>query len=315
MKITRDNYEIYFIDYLDGTLPPELIGELKAFLLVNRDLEEQLRGVANNRLPIPSETFSDKASLKKDSVHECPDYYAIATAENTLTANDRKVLGKRIDSEVFQTLVQTYRNLKLRPDQNIRYGKKARLFRKSPVRLWIRTAGVAAGLLLLASIGISLLQTGRHKAADVPSYSFILLQPEEITLSDTLLPVPEQPDARQLAAKRPLRQTRADRPIKPRKKPDLPEELFSPVPTLTPVFAKVENNLPETHPELLVYPPVTDEIFLTADARVWKQSGEGFLSDNIIGSAYFTGKNLAGKIKEKITEIRSNKSVTEYVIE
>lgn len=65
MKITRDNYEIYFIDYLDGTLPPELIDELKAFLLVNRDLEDQLQSVENCRLPIPSEHFPDKESLKK----------------------------------------------------------------------------------------------------------------------------------------------------------------------------------------------------------------------------------------------------------
>ena len=64
MKITRDNYEIFFIDYLDGTLPPELIGELEAFLLVNRDLEEQLQTVEHCRLSVTPEHFSDKESLK-----------------------------------------------------------------------------------------------------------------------------------------------------------------------------------------------------------------------------------------------------------
>lgn len=314
MKITRDNYEIFFIDYLDGTLPPELIGELEAFLLVNRDLEEQLQAVEHCRLSVTPEHFSDKESLKKDTIHECPDYYAIATAENALSENDRKVLGKRIDSEVFQTLTQIYRTLKLRPDLNIHFEKKACLYRKSPRRILFRTISVAAGLLLLAGIGISLLQTGSHSSTVTPSYSFALPQPEEVILPAEPLIAPVKA-ADRLVAVPSRRQSQPVKQIPAESKTNVPERQLSAFPVASPVFAKVENDLPENPLELIARHPSADELLLTTNARIWKQSGEGILENNIIGSAYHSGKNLAGKIKEKITEMRSNKSIPEYVIE
>ena len=315
MKITRDNYEIFFIDYLDGTLPPELTGELEAFLLVNRDLEEQLEAVEHCRLPVTPEHFSDKESLKKDIVHECPDYYAIATAENALSGNDRKVLGKRIDSEVFQTLTQTYRTLKLRPDLNIHFEKKASLYRQSPRRVLFRTISVAAGLLLLAGIGISLLQTGSHPSAVTPSYSFVLPQPEEVILPAEPLIAPMKATAQKLAAIPSRRQSQPVKQSPAKNETNVSVRQLSAFPVVSPVFAKVENDLPENPLELIARHPSADEILLTTNAREWKQSGEGILENNIIGSAYHSGKNLAGKIKEKITEMRSNKSIPEYVIE
>lgn len=315
MKITRDNYEIYFIDYLDGTLPSELIDELKAFLLVNRDLEEQLHAVEHCRLPLPSEHFSDKESLKKDIVHECPDYYAIAAAENTLSETDRKVLGKRINTQVFQTLTQTYRNLKLRPDLSIHFEKKNRLYRKSPRRVFFRTASVAAGLLLLVGIGISLLQNKHDHTVATPVYSFILLQPEKVIIPAEPATAQTKQSEQQPTALRTRKQPRQDKQIQTKDKTTILPEQLSPIPIIPPLLASVKNELPENTLELAGKYPVTDEIFLTANAKEWKQSGEGFLADNIIGSAFYSGKNLAEKIKEKITEIRSNKSVVEYVIE
>lgn len=313
MKITRDNYEIYFIDYLDGTLSPELIAELKGFLLVNRDLEEQLQAVENSQLTVSSEQFPDKESLKKDITHECPDYYAIATAENALSENDRKALGKRIDTPVFQTLVQSYRMLKLEPDLNIHFVHKARLYRKNTHRIFLyRTAGIAAGLLLLAGIGMSLLQTRQSQSSAIPSYSFVLLQPEEVILPAE----PQDVPAKQAEQTRYIPpKNNIPKPAKKITKQPQPMDTLLPLPTVQPVFTLVENDLPENPLELINRHPASEEIFLTLNAQTWKQSGEGFLDDNIIGSAYYTGKSLAGKIKEKIAEIRSNKSIPEYVIE
>ena len=315
MKITRDNYEIYFIDYLDGTLPPELVDELKAFLLVNRDLEEQLQAVEDCQLPEFTGHFPDKASLKKELCHECRDYYAIAAAENVLSSNDRKVLGRRIDSPIFQSLVQTYRTLKLQPDLNIRFEKKTRLYRKNFRQiLRYRTVGIAAGLLLLVGVGISLLQTREHQSSGLPSYAFVLLQPQEVTLPAEPAIAPVKPTG-QVAVSQFRPQSRIPEQAKPVKKPDLPTGELSPFPITTPVFAQVENDLPENPLELIAKHPGSEEIYLTVNAREWKQSGEGFFSNTIISSAYSTGKNLTEKIKEKITEIRSNKSIPEYVIE
>ena len=126
---------------------------------------------------------------------------------------------------------------------------------------------------------------------------------------------PAQESGRKTAASLHSKQSPIVEQVKTESKTNLPDRQISSLPVIPPVFARVENDLPENPIELASKHPSTDEIFLTPNARVWKESGEGFLADNIIGSAYATGKNLAEKIKEKIAEKRSNKSIPEYVIE
>jgi hypothetical protein len=41
MKISRQNYEQYFVDYLDGKLNDEQVGVLMSFLEFNPDLKEE----------------------------------------------------------------------------------------------------------------------------------------------------------------------------------------------------------------------------------------------------------------------------------
>ena len=42
MEINRENYEIYFVRFIDGTLSEEELSELKIFRLQNPDLSEIL---------------------------------------------------------------------------------------------------------------------------------------------------------------------------------------------------------------------------------------------------------------------------------
>jgi len=44
MKINRENYELYFVDYLDGNLSDYEIRMLEDFLLINPDLRTELEG-------------------------------------------------------------------------------------------------------------------------------------------------------------------------------------------------------------------------------------------------------------------------------
>ena len=74
MNITRNNYESYFIDYLDGNLSPVKLRELNAFLLLNPDLAEQLEELPTNRLKVPEINYPNKSLLRKDQLHACPDY-------------------------------------------------------------------------------------------------------------------------------------------------------------------------------------------------------------------------------------------------
>lgn len=63
--ITRENYIEYYVDYIDGTLSPELKTEMELFLSQNLDIQEELEGIADMRLEPRSEHFSAKEDLKQ----------------------------------------------------------------------------------------------------------------------------------------------------------------------------------------------------------------------------------------------------------
>lgn len=79
--ITRDNYEIYFMDYMDGVLPDEYEAELRAFLLVHSDLRELLEGMNEVRLQPGGDVFEKKRELKQQVNEKEMVYHAIAEAE------------------------------------------------------------------------------------------------------------------------------------------------------------------------------------------------------------------------------------------
>lgn len=122
--ITKDNYEIYFTDYLDGTLPPSKEAELKAFLLINPDLEAFLEDMDQVKLKAPEIIFGQKQLLKAICTDEWRDE------------------GPR-----------------LMPDRHIHFEKKALLYKKSSSRiLFFRISAVAALLILFITIGITFIK-------------------------------------------------------------------------------------------------------------------------------------------------------------
>jgi hypothetical protein len=67
MKITRDNYEAYFIDLIDGTLPADVVDELLDFMRDNPDLAAELKDLGKMTLrPDLSQTFQHQSLLKTD---------------------------------------------------------------------------------------------------------------------------------------------------------------------------------------------------------------------------------------------------------
>ena len=65
MNIDRNNYEVFFLDYIEGRLSPEMVEELQIFLALNPDLDEELRGIDQSVLSYNEEIFDLKDSLKK----------------------------------------------------------------------------------------------------------------------------------------------------------------------------------------------------------------------------------------------------------
>ncbi len=68
--ITKDNYQIYALDYLEGNLTEEEKKEFENFLSKNPDIKDEIMSLMDVPIvPMPDkETFSHKHTLKKSSV-------------------------------------------------------------------------------------------------------------------------------------------------------------------------------------------------------------------------------------------------------
>ncbi|HNS16848.1 MAG TPA: hypothetical protein PKH94_05190 [Bacteroidales bacterium] len=162
MKINRDNYEIYFIDYLDGTLPPEMVSELLLFLDANPDLQEELNDL--DAVPVradPTIQYSGKELLKQNpivsvgSVNELNyQEYLIGFSEGDLSVPEIRILERFLlrNPQAKKELDQ-YRAARLVPDHTIVFPGKNRL-KKYPFGIQARKAlyyiSGAAAILLLA---------------------------------------------------------------------------------------------------------------------------------------------------------------------
>ena len=68
MKINRNNYEIFFLDYHEGNLDAAKLEELLIFVENNPDLKEEFENFEEISIPIDeSIKFDLKKSLKKTS--------------------------------------------------------------------------------------------------------------------------------------------------------------------------------------------------------------------------------------------------------
>ena len=65
MKISRENYESFFLDYLEGKLKESQIDEFLDFLEQNQDLKDELHQFENIHLLEEQIIFTDKGKLYK----------------------------------------------------------------------------------------------------------------------------------------------------------------------------------------------------------------------------------------------------------
>lgn len=291
MNINRNNYESHFIDYLDGRLTPQEVSELHVFLLLNDDLAELLEDTDKMKLTVPELKYPYKDCLKKDSLHGCPDYYAIAASEKCLTEEDSYFISKHTDYLISEPI---YRKLKLKPDVTIQYPKKKHIYRKDHRILFLRSA-VAAMMLLLGGssyvyfnhITPSVLVQA-EKAMIIPpvseieniDISTIKISNSTITSNNTRLAspatisIPVEAEKENLPIMKPICQAAQQIPA--------PNKDYS-LASSQQIRATVNE----------------PEIYLAEAASNWKSSESRILSDNIISSMIEAGKVIAEKIRNK----------------
>ncbi len=149
IKITRDNYEEFAIDYIEGNLPADLKKEFENFLSENPDIFDELVDIQNIKLPKP-EIKVNKLYLKKSPLKNInyEEFLMISAVERTLSKPEKKDLEFILaTNEAAQKDFALYKKTKL-PEPQIIYPYKQELYRKNPKALVYSLMAAAASLLL-----------------------------------------------------------------------------------------------------------------------------------------------------------------------
>ena len=154
MNITRNNYELYVIDLLDGKLDADKQQELMLFLTLNPDLEQEVAMLESATLVADEQTlFDEKSSLKKAVLNINPSNISdvlIAKVENDITPTMNAELDEFIKLHPnTQKELNLFLATKSIPDASIVYPNKNELYRKTKV-LWLNYLYAAAAILIIA---------------------------------------------------------------------------------------------------------------------------------------------------------------------
>ena len=151
--ITRDNYESFFIDYLDGNLPESMIDQFLDFLNQNPDLKEELHLFEEVMLPEEPVVFSDKKQLHKSSADESRRFEnkAIAHMEGDLDSEEQMAFMKYLATHPeLKREYDLFAQTRLTPDSEIHFPDKRKLYHKSGRTIVLTWVARVAAVVVLA---------------------------------------------------------------------------------------------------------------------------------------------------------------------
>jgi hypothetical protein len=155
MQIDRSNYEIWFIDWLDGNLSSMQADQLKLFLSQNPDLREEFNELTAVSIVPYHISFPDKNQLKRSASDITPsqfEHLCVAFLENDLSVSQQTELKEIIDTstekkETFDLIQKT----RLTPTE-IKYKHKSLLLKRTSIQKVIRLS--VTGLSAAAAIAL-----------------------------------------------------------------------------------------------------------------------------------------------------------------
>ncbi len=164
-KIDLNNYEAYFLDFMEGSLSAEEKAYLFTFLEAHPELKNEFELDFGEMALFPvTITFENKAELKIDEAdliitpNTLPDLM-VASIEQQLSFKHEQQLISYIDKNELSTLHASYRNAILKPDLAIVFEEKKRLKQKGGLLIstatFKRAAAIAAVGLVLVTLTIN----------------------------------------------------------------------------------------------------------------------------------------------------------------
>lgn len=152
MTITRDNYEPYFLDFLDGNLKEDQIDQFLDFLELNPDLKEELQLLENVTLPEEQIEFSGKDNLYKSSADfkAATESKMIASLEGDLDSDEQKSFETwLVNHPELKKEYELFSKIRLTPDPTIKFPEKKKLYRKSGNQIILTWVARAAAVIVL----------------------------------------------------------------------------------------------------------------------------------------------------------------------
>jgi hypothetical protein len=152
MKITRDNYEAYFLDYLEGNLDENLVDDFIDFLRQNPDLKAELGMAGTVKVELENVSFAKKGKLYKEKYDLETEFNraAVARLEGDLQENEKtefeNYLTKHPEKKKEAAL---YEKTRLKADKSIVFRKKNKLYRYSVGRTILLWSTRIAAILVL----------------------------------------------------------------------------------------------------------------------------------------------------------------------
>ncbi len=122
-KINIANYELYFLDYLDGNLNDIQIAELKAFVILNPHLQDEFDSLDNNlNVNEVTEKINLSTDFKQDLKKNVPLISDSLSTDETLICDalDGKIDIKLLSPQL-QKQVNDLKNIKLEQDLSINF--------------------------------------------------------------------------------------------------------------------------------------------------------------------------------------------------
>lgn len=153
MKIDRNNYEAYFMDYLEGNLDENVVNDFIEFIQQNPDLKEEMELVRSVSLPPEEQVFSKKTNLYRENYDREKEFNraAIAQIEGDLNDDEKPAFEDYLSRHPEkQKEVALFSNTKLQPDESVQFSKKNKLYRHSARRSILLWSGRVAAVMVMA---------------------------------------------------------------------------------------------------------------------------------------------------------------------
>jgi hypothetical protein len=164
INITRENYEEYFLLYIDNELAVDERKAVEAFVLLHPDLREELDLLEGTRLDADLLSFPEKDALLSHRLGaETIDESLLLYIDNELDNNNKKRVELEIrNNRNFRKQFEQLKAVKLDPSEKIICDFKSELYRNETSRkplAWMRVAAIA--LLVIGAGSLVILNNNK----------------------------------------------------------------------------------------------------------------------------------------------------------